>query len=379
MKPSFDAVIVGGGVIGMAMALRAKELGLRVAVVERDKKAIGGSIRNFGMIWPIGQPSGAMRDRAIRSRNAWMKLAPKAGIWIKNCGSMHVAHADDERNVLQEFQSISAAHGFEYQWLNRDEALDRCGSLNSVNLVGALFSKDECVVDPPQAIYALKDYLATNGVYFYNGLPAIRAKTGEIELSNGTTIASGRTIIASGTDLSTLYPKEIGELSIRVTKLQMLRTKPQPPQYSFGPHLAFGLTLLHYGGFAECPSLGKVKKRLEADYSEYFKQGIHVMVSQNQRGELVLGDSHLYDDDITPFDSSKIENLILDYLRARLHIDEETLDARWHGMYAKHISQELVCKEIDKNIWTALAPGGCGMTMCHGWAHDIWCNWNNGI
>lgn len=377
MDSSFDVVIVGGGIIGMALALRAKELGLEVAVVERDKKPIGGSIRNFGMIWPIGQPTGVMRNRAVRSRDTWMKLAPMAGIWIKNCGSMHVAHADDEKIVLQEFQSISASHGFKYQWLNRDEALELCGSLNAVNLVGALFSQDECVVDPPQAIDALKTYLAANGVYFFNGLPAIRAKSGEIELSNGTTLASGRTIIASGTDLNTLYPNEISQLGIRVTKLQMLKTKPQPPQYSFGPHLAFGLTLLHYSGFNDCPSLGKLKKRLEADYSEFIKYGIHVMASQNQRGELVLGDSHLYDDDITPFDSSIIENLIMDYLLARLHVQDVNLIARWHGMYAKHISQELVCKEIDKNVWTALAPGGCGMTMCHGWAQDLWCSWNN--
>lgn len=375
MHSSFDVVVIGGGVIGMAMALRAQELGLRVAVVEKDKKAIGGSIRNFGMIWPIGQPSGAMRNRAIYSRNAWMNLAPKAGIWINNCGSMHVAHADDERIVLQEFQSISAAQGFEYHWLNRQEALDRCGALNSVKLLGALFSQDECVVDPPQAINAMKAYLAGNGVVFFNGVPAIRANTGKIELSNGTILVSGRTILASGTDLNILYPNEIAGLGIRVTKLQMLRTKPQPPQYSFGPHLAFGLTLTHYGGFAECPSLGKLQSRLEADYPEYFKLGIHVMASQNQRGELVLGDSHLYDDEITPFDSPKIENMIMDYLRARLHLQEQTLEARWHGMYAKHGSQELVCKEIDKNVWTALAPGGCGMTMCHGWAHDLWNKW----
>jgi glycine/D-amino acid oxidase-like deaminating enzyme len=65
MRAIFDVVVIGGGVIGMAFAYRARKLGFSVAVIEREKKANGGSIRNFGMIWPIGQPVGKLRDRAM--------------------------------------------------------------------------------------------------------------------------------------------------------------------------------------------------------------------------------------------------------------------------------------------------------------------------
>ena len=375
MKAIFDVVVIGGGVIGMAFAHRARKLGFSVAVIEREKKANGGSIRNFGMIWPIGQPVGKLRDRAMRSREVWLNLAREAGIWINKCGSMHVAHEQDEKIVLEEFRSISAASGFQYRWLDQQEALVKCKSLRSDMLIGALFSQDECVVDPPQAIYALKSYLIQNDIVFCSGLPAIRAKNGTVELSDGTIMATSRTIIASGTDLFTLYPNELAELKIQVTKLQMFRTKPQPSHYSFGPHLAFGLTLPHYSGFAECPSLPKLKERLRNDFPDHFKLGIHVMASMNQRRELVLGDSHVYGDDITPFDSTQIEKMIMDYLRIRLHLEEDSLDARWNGMYAKHSGHDLICKEISKDVWTALAPGGCGMTMCHGWAEDTWREW----
>ena len=57
-KNHFDLIIVGGGIAGLAHALAPSRRGLAVAVFERHAKPRGGSIRNFGMLWPIGQPPG---------------------------------------------------------------------------------------------------------------------------------------------------------------------------------------------------------------------------------------------------------------------------------------------------------------------------------
>ncbi len=48
---------------------------------------------------------------------------------------------------------------------------------------------------------------------------------------------------------------------------------------------------------------------------DYKKDGIHVLVSQNNQGELIIGDSHHYGKTTEPFDSEKINQLILDYLQ----------------------------------------------------------------
>jgi glycine/D-amino acid oxidase-like deaminating enzyme len=50
----FDCVIVGAGIIGLAHALAATRHGLRTAVVDREERAVGASVRNFGFVTVSG-------------------------------------------------------------------------------------------------------------------------------------------------------------------------------------------------------------------------------------------------------------------------------------------------------------------------------------
>src|ERR1044071_1133742 len=105
-KQSADVAISGGGIVGLAHALAALKKGLRVVLFEREQFAIGASVRNFGLIWPVGQEPGAGLSRALRSRVIWNELSEEAGIWVKPNGSLHLAYHDDEWDVLNEFAEM---------------------------------------------------------------------------------------------------------------------------------------------------------------------------------------------------------------------------------------------------------------------------------
>src|ERR1700744_4252127 len=82
-SPVFDVAVIGAGIVGLAHALAAVELGKRVVVIERDPRANGASIRNFGFIPVTGQERGESWNLARRTRDIWAGIAPEAGIAIE--------------------------------------------------------------------------------------------------------------------------------------------------------------------------------------------------------------------------------------------------------------------------------------------------------
>src|SRR5215813_8456032 len=118
----FDDAIVGAGVMGLAHAYHLAMRGRRVIVFERSPQAVGASIRNFGMLWPIGQPLGTMYELARRSRELWLNVLEAAGLWYERTGSLHLAYRDDEAEVLREFMKAAADSQIEYRWLTAPQA-----------------------------------------------------------------------------------------------------------------------------------------------------------------------------------------------------------------------------------------------------------------
>src|SRR5581483_6709305 len=106
-----DIAVVGAGIVGLAYAYAAARRGHRVVLFDRSERAVGASIRNFGLVWPVGVALTPLHDRALRSRATWLELAPRAGFWHEPAGSLFLAYLPEEEAVLREF--AAAAGGVE--------------------------------------------------------------------------------------------------------------------------------------------------------------------------------------------------------------------------------------------------------------------------
>src|SRR5215469_9035626 len=120
-----DIAVIGGGILGLAHAYVLARAGKRVVMFERSSRAIGASVRNFGMIWPIGQPAREIHDIALRSRRIWLEALEASRLSYRPVGSLHVAYQADEAEVLREFAEIGPAAGYDCNWIGRAEALER--------------------------------------------------------------------------------------------------------------------------------------------------------------------------------------------------------------------------------------------------------------
>src|ERR1700759_5886337 len=83
---SFALAVVGAGIVGLAHALAAARIGKRVVVIDRDPRANGASIRNFGFITVTGQERGEHWSLAVRGRDVWAEVAAEAGSAVEQTG-----------------------------------------------------------------------------------------------------------------------------------------------------------------------------------------------------------------------------------------------------------------------------------------------------
>jgi FAD dependent oxidoreductase TIGR03364 len=329
------------------------------------------------MIWVIGQPD-QMQSIAMDSRDRWIHAAQQAGFWVSQCGSLHLAHHDDEWQVLSEYvaehkQTQRAEH---LQLLDRGETLCRTGGANPDGLRGSLWSDTECCVDPTSAVRSIPAWLHRQyQVEFRFSTAVTQVETGLIRTGDGKHHRFDRIVICSGDDFATLFPEVYHGIPIRPCKLHMMRTVEQPQGWRIGPHLAGGLTLRHYPNFKGCPTLGALQKRIAQESSHLDRLGIHVMASQNHLGQVVLGDSHQYGDEVEPFDTCDIDEYIMKELVKILYLPTWQLQARWHGVYAKYTDGLVFEQVVAPGVVVFTGLGGNGMTLSFGLAEDAWNRW----
>ena len=359
MSEAFDLAIVGAGIVGLAHALAAARLGLKVVVVERGPRALGASIRNFGFVTVTGQAEGGTRRRALRSREVWEEVAPLAGIAVHQRGALVVARRPEAREVIAAYAAGPQGEGCVlYDAIHAR----RRWPMLAAGLSGALWSPHELRVDAREAMPKLANWLAqAHGVQFRWEISVSGIEGTRLRHAEGA-IAADAVVVAPGDGIAALAPALARRIVLRSCRLQMLRTVAQPPAFRLDAVLMSDLSLVRYEGFAAQRPALRLRERLEGEAAEALAHGVHLIVAQGADGSLVVGDSHEVSDAPHPFSAESVDALILDELDAVLDVPRPGIAERWSGAYPVADVAPVLRERLGERSVAVVVTGGTGMS-----------------
>lgn len=355
-RAGYDVAIVGAGICGLAHALAAARRGKRVVVIDRNARANGASVRNFGFITVTGQARGETWRRAMRSRDIWLEVAQAAHIPMLHRGLALAARRPEALAVLEAFLATEMGEACEI--VSGQTARSRFPMLGGP-FEAVLASPHELRVESRDAIPALAAYLeAAFGVAFLRETFVHEVAPPAIVTSRGR-IAAEVAIVCPGDDLVALFPERIAAHAVRRCKLHMLRLSRPAPGWEMNAAVMSDLGLARYEGYAALPEAAALRQRLASEQPAQLDNGVHLIVVQSADGSLVVGDSHHYDATPDPFAPDDVDELILDEFDAVLGLPRPRVVARWTGTYASAAGPMFMDRPADA-IRLVMITGGTG-------------------
>ena len=358
-----DVLVVGAGIAGLSHAVAALERGLTVTIIERDARAVGASIRNFGHACVTAQ-TGELLELAMVSREKWLRYGSRADFFRVESGALAIARTAAESAVLEELSASRDAG--QVRLLTEGEVRAQLGAASDPEIRGGALLRDDLRVDPREAVGALAAWLAEQpGVTFHWRTSFLGAADGVVHTSRGD-FRAARTVVCVGHDLDLLYPEIADEYRIERCALQMARVTA-PAGFRLAPAVLTGTSMLRYPAFAETGAAAALAVEMAAQHPELLAIVANVMFTQHPDGTLIVGDSHQYDLTQPPFLAESTADTLLDAVTRVLGV-ELTVRERWQGVYASSARQPFLIAEPTPGVTVAIVTSGVGMTISLGLA-----------
>lgn len=362
-----DLVVVGAGIVGLAHAVEAVTRGLSVTVVDRDDRAVGASVRNFGHGCITAQ-SGLGLQFAERGRGTWLRLAAAAGFWARETGTVVVARSSEELACLEE---VAAARGADDVVLLSPAQVTERVPVAGAGVLGGAFLPRDIRVDQRSAAGAIADWLATRpGVRFRWATPVTGVGEGVVHTGRGD-VRGRRVVVCAGHDLDRLLPAVTDAAGVRRCELQMLQVKA--PGTALRPALLTGSSMLRYPLFRATAGAAALRERWSVERPEMLAGVVNHMLTQLPGGDLVVGDTHVYARTPAPFDepqSEPLDALLLAETAALLGVGHLQVVHRWRGTYAA-ADGEFLRTPVAPGAMAVTVTSGIGMTTAFGLAPAV--------
>lgn len=238
-----DVVVLGGGVVGGAIALGLARSGARVIVLDEGDVALRASRGNFALVWVQSKGLG-MPDYAfwtMRSARDWHGLSAI----LRDETGVDVAHSqpggfipclsetelDKRVTAMRRLHNLPGLADFPYEVLDHPETKRRLPDIGK-DVVGALYSPLDGHVNSLKLFRALRAAGAGRGVDYRpnHAVTTIAAGDGGFRVSGSWgEIGAGKVVLAAGLDNARLAPMVGLEAPVKPSKGQIIVTEKTAP------------------------------------------------------------------------------------------------------------------------------------------------------
>jgi glycine/D-amino acid oxidase-like deaminating enzyme len=232
----FDVAVIGGGLVGSAIAFGLRKLGARLALLDEGDQALRAARGNFGLIWVQGKGMGLPRYGAWtqRSRREWPRFAAELydasgiDVGLSQRGGIHLClDAFELARRAEALAAINAQPGFDrcdFDVLDRAALAKQLPGL-SVDVAGGTWCALDGHCNPLNLLYALHAALARAGCAWRPASPVrgIARRGDRFDVTTTTGLVSAeRVVLAAGLGSVRLAPMVGLDAALRPQKGQVL-------------------------------------------------------------------------------------------------------------------------------------------------------------
>ena len=221
---AYDVIVIGGGIVGAACAAECAAAKLSVAIVEA--RMIGGGATAAGMGHVVVMDDSEPQFALTRySQDLWNELRDELPQTVEHdaCGTIWVAADEAEMAEVWRKQRYYSERGVAVEVLDAQALAEAEPNLRP-GLVGGLRVPGDSVIYPPCAAQFFVDRAVALGAALFVGKPVTAVTREGVRLRDGSTLAAGLVVNATGSWAPELTPG----LSVKKRKGHLVITDRYP-------------------------------------------------------------------------------------------------------------------------------------------------------
>jgi len=195
---AYDAIVVGGGIVGCACAFYLSEHFKKVLLIE--KGPIGGGSTAAGMGHVVAMDDSPAQFRLTKySQDLWNGLYPQldANCEPRFTGTMWVATDEEEFAHVGDKKQSYASYGVRTEILDSQSLADAEPSLRK-GLAGGLLVPSDSVIYPMTAASWMLNHAIQRGATLIQGKAVVSMGNEQVSLADGTLLTAKHLVNATG-------------------------------------------------------------------------------------------------------------------------------------------------------------------------------------